>query len=92
MSVKAMEYIRGLLIVLALGATSAGAREERVVAPEAPLTEAGQKLEARYAEQLKTLKAEILKPLVTGLPADRNPVRSKSVRPLRGGRLIRGMR
>jgi len=28
--------------------------------------------------------AEILKPLVTGLPADRNPVRSITVRPLRG--------
>jgi hypothetical protein len=50
-------------VVLALGAASLFAKEKSIVEPETPLTEAGQKLEARYAEQLDSLKAEILKAL-----------------------------
>src|SRR5512135_3051364 len=60
---KALENICGLLIAMALGVTSVWAKEERIVVPESPLTEAGQKLEARYAEQLKALQAEILNAL-----------------------------
>jgi hypothetical protein len=50
--------IRGALIAVAIGVPSAWAAKEKP-APETPLTGAGQKLEARYAEQLQRLKAEI---------------------------------
>lgn len=47
--------------VLAIGFTGASAGEKE--APEAPLTEAGQKLFAQYTELLKVLQAEIAKAL-----------------------------
>jgi hypothetical protein len=56
------------LVLLAVGAMaigSAGAPAAEKALPETPLTEAGQKLLAKYAETLQGLKAEI----VPALPA-----------------------
>jgi len=49
------------LIAMAIGASSVWAAKE--AAPETPLTEAGQKCEARYSRQLEQLRAEIAKAL-----------------------------
>jgi hypothetical protein len=57
-----MTRICGGLILAAVAASSAWAARKKP-APETPLTEAGQALEARYSEQLKALKAEISKAL-----------------------------
>ena len=62
MRAKTMTGICGALIVMAIGASSVWAAKKKV-AVETPLTEAGQKLEAHYAEQLKTLQAKIEKAL-----------------------------
>jgi len=59
-----MTGICGVLIAMAIGTSSVWAATKKA-APKTPLTEAGQKLEARYAEQLKALKAEISKVVPT---------------------------
>jgi len=55
-----MTGICGVLIAAAIATSSAWAARKKA-APETPLTEAGQKLEARYAGQLKALQAAIAK-------------------------------
>ena len=60
MSAKTMTGICGVLIAAAIATSSAWAARKKA-APETPLTEAGQKLEARYAGQLKALQAAIAK-------------------------------
>jgi len=62
MRANTMTGVCGALIVAAIGVSSVWAAKEEVAA-ETPLTEAGQKLEARYAEQLNALQAEIEKAL-----------------------------
>ncbi|HUT13166.1 MAG TPA: hypothetical protein VMY42_21940 [Thermoguttaceae bacterium] len=52
----------GWVLAMAIGASSVWAANKEV-AVETPLTEAGQKLEARYSGQLKALQAEIEKAL-----------------------------
>jgi len=52
------------LIALAIGTSSVWAARQKAV-PQTPLTEAGQKLETRYADQLKRLQAEISKAVPT---------------------------
>ena len=56
--------ICGALIAMAISASSVWAAKKKV-AVEKPLTEAGQKLEARYSGQLKALQAKIEKALPT---------------------------
>ena len=62
MRAKTITGICGVLIAAAIATPSAWAGSKKA-APETPLTEGGQKLEARYAEQLKALQAEISKAL-----------------------------
>ena len=62
MRAKRVAGICGVLIAAAIATSSVWAASKKA-APEAPLTEAGQKLEARYSEQLKALQAEISKAL-----------------------------
>jgi len=57
---KTLTVICVALITLAIGTSSVWAARPKA-APQTPLTAAGQKLEARHAEQLKTLQAEISK-------------------------------
>jgi len=56
---KTMKTTKMLVIGFLLAALPTGVAIVSAAAPETPLTEAGQKLEARYAEQLKALQAEI---------------------------------
>ena len=58
MRTNSMTVICGALIALAFGTSSAWAARQKAV-PQTPLTEAGQKLETRYADQLKRLRAEL---------------------------------
>ena len=60
MRAKTMTGICGVLIAAAIATPSAWAASKKA-APETPLTEAGQRLEARYSGQLKALQAEITK-------------------------------
>ncbi len=62
MRTKTMTVICGAMIAMAIGASSAWAAP-KTAASETPLTEAGQKLETQYADQLKSLQAEISKAL-----------------------------
>jgi murein DD-endopeptidase MepM/ murein hydrolase activator NlpD len=64
MRTKTMTGICVALIAMAIGAPSVWAARKKAV-PETPLTEAGQKLEARCAEHLKALQTEISKALPT---------------------------
>jgi len=50
--------ICGALIALAIGTSSVWAAQTKAV-PQTPLTEAGQKLETRYADQLEGLRIEL---------------------------------
>lgn len=64
--------LRSVVIVLAaaaVGTSATLAAKQNQNAPATPLTEAGQKLESQYAEQLKSLKAKI----VAALPAVNEP-------------------
>ena len=58
-----MKTTRMLVIGFLLAALPTGVATVSAAAPETPLTAAGQKLEARYADQLKALQAEIEKAL-----------------------------
>ncbi|MCX6879423.1 MAG: SUMF1/EgtB/PvdO family nonheme iron enzyme [Verrucomicrobia bacterium] len=58
-----MKTTKMLVIGFLLAALPAGVTTVSAAAPETPLTAAGQKLEARYADQLKPLQAEIEKAL-----------------------------
>ncbi len=58
MRTNSMKVICGALISLAIGTSSVWAAKPKAV-PQTPLTEAGQKLETRYAEQLKRLRTEL---------------------------------
>ena len=60
MRAKTMTGICGALIALAIGTSSVWAAKKKA-APQTPLTEAGQKLMARYTGMLTELKAEISK-------------------------------
>ena len=53
-----MAVICGALIALAMGTSNVWAAEQEAE-PQTPLTEAGQKLEARYADQLDQLRTEL---------------------------------
>ena len=57
MTAKTLTRISVALAVVAIGASSAEAR--RKPAPVEPLSEAGQKLEAAYAQQLEALKSDL---------------------------------
>ena len=57
-----MTRICGALIAMAIASSSVWAARKKVE-PEAPLTQAGQKLEARHSGQLEELRADILKAL-----------------------------
>jgi len=58
MRTNLMIVICGALIALTMGTSGVGAAKQEA-APQTPLTETGQKLEARYADQLKSLRAEL---------------------------------
>ena len=58
MRTNSMTVICGALIALAIGTSSVWAAGQKAV-PQTPLTEAGQKLEARYADQLNQLRTEL---------------------------------
>ncbi|NQT89268.1 hypothetical protein HQ560_21045, partial [bacterium] len=60
MRAKTMARICGVLIAMAIGASSVWAARKQT-APEMPLTEAGQKLLERYTGMLTELKSEISK-------------------------------
>jgi len=60
---KTMITTRMLVMGFLLAALPAGVAIVSAAAPETPLTAAGQKLEARYAEKLKALQAEVTKAL-----------------------------
>ena len=62
MRAKTMAGICGVLIAAAIATPSAWAARKKA-APQTPLTEAGQKLEARYSGQLEELRAEVVKAL-----------------------------
>jgi predicted nucleic acid-binding Zn-ribbon protein len=56
---QTMKTTKMLVIGFLLAALPTGAATVSAAAPETPLTAAGQQLEARYADQLKALQAEI---------------------------------
>ena len=58
MRANSMTVICGALIALTIGTSSVWAAEPKGV-PQTPLTAAGQKLEARYADQLQRLRTEL---------------------------------
>ena len=58
MRTNSMTVICGALIALAMGTSSVWAAKQEAE-PQTPLTEAGQKLEARYADQLDQLRTEL---------------------------------
>ncbi len=58
MRTNSMTVICGALIALAIGTSSVGAPKPET-APQTPLTEAGQKLQAQYADQLESLRTEL---------------------------------
>ncbi len=58
MRANSMTVICGALIALAIGTSSVWAVTPKAV-PQTPLTEAGQKLEARYTDQLNQLRTEL---------------------------------
>jgi len=58
MRTNSMTVICGALIALAIGTSSVWAARQEAV-PQTPLTEAGQKLETRFADQLKRLRTEL---------------------------------
>jgi hypothetical protein len=58
MRTNSMTVICGALIALAIGISSVWAAKPKVV-PQTPLTEVGQKIETRYAEQLERLRTEL---------------------------------
>ncbi|HUT12255.1 MAG TPA: SUMF1/EgtB/PvdO family nonheme iron enzyme [Thermoguttaceae bacterium] len=58
MRANSMTVICGALIALAIGTSSVWAATQEAV-PQTPLTEAGQKLETRYADQLERLRTEL---------------------------------
>ena len=58
MRTNSMAVICGVLITLAIGTSSVWAAGQEAV-PQTPLTEAGQKLETRYADQLNQLRTEL---------------------------------
>jgi len=60
MKTKTIRIFVIALVATAVGTSGALAAKKNQKAPETPLTEAGQKLEALYAEQLKALKAKIV--------------------------------
>ena len=64
MRTKTIAGICTALIALAIGAAIARAAKPEA-APQTPLTEAGQKMEAKYAQQLTALKAELSKAVPT---------------------------
>lgn len=64
-----MTVICGALIALTIGTSSAWAARQKAV-PQTPLTEAGQKLETRYADQLKKLRTELNAKLPQNDPAE----------------------
>jgi len=55
---NSMAVICGALIALTIGTSSVWA-EKQEAAPQTPLTEAGRKLETRYADQLQRLRTEL---------------------------------
>jgi hypothetical protein len=63
MKINRMANFLTLLVATAIGTSVALAAKKNPKTPEVPLTETGQKLEARYVGQLETLKAEIVKAL-----------------------------
>ncbi len=64
MRAKTRTAVCGVLIALAIGPPSAGAARKKA-APQTPLTEAGRRLQQRYADMLADLKAEIPKAVPT---------------------------
>ncbi len=58
MRTNSMTVICGVLMSLAIGTSSVCAARQQAV-PQTPLTEAGQELETRYADQLKRLRTEL---------------------------------
>ena len=56
MRTNSITVICGALIALAIGTSSVWAQK---AVPQTPLTEAGQKLETRYADQLERLRTEL---------------------------------
>lgn len=64
MSIMHMTKRWGLLVAMAIGLAGTGPAADQTAA-EPPLTEAGLKLEARYADQLKSLQAGIASALPT---------------------------
>ena len=62
---KTIASVLVVTVAAVIGTSSVWAARSKRAATPAPLTAAGQKLEARYAEQLKTLKAEIAKAVPT---------------------------
>ncbi len=58
MRTNSMTVICGALIALAIGTSSVWAARQEAV-PQTPLTEAGRKLETRYADQLNQLRTEL---------------------------------
>ena len=58
MRTNSMTVICGALIALAIGTSSVWAAKQKAV-PQTPLTEAGQKLETRFADQLNQLRTEL---------------------------------
>ena len=61
MRAKTMTGICGLLIAVLIGSTNVWAAKKPAPEPVKPLSEKRQKLEAQYAKQLESLKAEITK-------------------------------
>ncbi|MDT8390313.1 MAG: hypothetical protein RRC34_07375 [Lentisphaeria bacterium] len=65
MKAHVMKNVCGAIAAVVIGTSSVWAAKPKTPAPKAPLSETGQRLEARYAEQLETLKQEIVKALPT---------------------------
>ena len=65
MKTKTIASVLVVMVATVIGTSSVWAAKSKNAATPTPLTAAGQKLEARYAEQLKTLKAEIAEAVPT---------------------------
>lgn len=60
---KTIPSIASMLLLTVIGSSGAFAQKKNQKGPETALTEAGQKIEAQYTEQLNALKEEIAKAL-----------------------------